>query len=181
MMKISLFSRQRSEKSSFEELVTPYVDGLYRLAYHYTQNSCDAEDLVQDLLIKLFKRADELGAIESLKPWLAKSLYHLFIDKTRHAKRQPIDHAESLEHDESSFTPVASHSSEPHREDNIRDIEYALSKLNDEQRQVIVLHDVESYTLEEISLIHDIPVGTLKSRLHRARAQIRKRLTEGTF
>ncbi len=180
-MKVSIFSRQRSEKASFEELVTPHVEGLYRLAYHYTQNRCDAEDLVQDLLIKLFKRVDELREVDSLRPWLAKSLYHLFIDKTRQAKRQPIDHAESLESDDTNFSPHASRSSEPHREDDLRDIEYALAQLNEEQRQVIVLHDVESYTLGEVSLIYDIPIGTLKSRLHRARAQLRKLLTDGTF
>ena len=180
-MKISLFSRQNSAAPSFEELISPHVEGLYRLAYHYTHNQSDAEDLVQDLLIKVFPRLDEMRKVEKLKAWLAKSLYHLFIDKTRQAHRQPIDQAESLEDDSNYFTPQANKSDTPQRQDLIRDLQYGLSQLSEDHRLIVVLHDVESYTLEEVSSIYDIPVGTLKSRLHRARAQLRKVLSDGTL
>lgn len=174
-MKISLFSRKRSDESSFEELVMPHTEGLYRLAYHYTGNTSDAEDLVQELLIKLYKRTDEMASIDNLRPWLAKSLYHLYIDRVRYSQRQPIDMAEeidSIHHSEPLSPPL----DEPSQYDLQRDLAHALAQLGDEQRQVILLHDVESYTLEELSTIYDIPLGTLKSRLHRARAQLRKLL-----
>ena len=180
-MKISLFSRNRSDEASFEELVMPHVEGLYRLAYHYTQNNSDAEDLVQDLLIKVYKRAEELKNIEHLRPWLAKTLYHLFIDKKRQAGRQPVDNSDHYDPNDGETAHLATPSSSgPQRQDLIRDIEYGLSLLSEDHRHLIVMHDIESYTLEELSEILDTPVGTLKSRLHRGRANLRKILEEGT-
>lgn len=180
-MKISIFSKQSSDKVSFEELISPHVENLYRLAFHYTHNKSDAEDLVQDLLTKLFPRTDEMRNVENLKAWLAKSLYNLFIDKTRYANRQPVDQADSLDADTTHFTPQSQKLDSPQRHDLIRDLQYALSQLSEEHRLVVVLHDVESYTLEEVSNIYDVPIGTLKSRLHRARAQLRKFLSDGTL
>lgn len=180
-MKISLFSKQRGGDVSFEEIISPYVEHLYRIAYHYTQNQSDAEDLVQDLLVKLFPKTAEMRQVDNLKAWLARSLYNLFIDKTRQANRQPTNKAESLDDENQYFTPSAAPSSTPQQHDLIRDLERALGQLSEDHRLVVVLHDVESYTLEEVSKIYDIPVGTLKSRLHRARAQLRKYLSDGTI
>lgn len=176
---ISLFSNWRSDQSAFEALVMPHVSGLYRLAYHYCGQQSDAEDLVQELLLKLIHRIEEMQKVERLRPWLAKALYHLFIDRLRSQQRSPIDTMQPDQVETMQAGAVAGESSE--RLVLIDNIAQALRQLNHEQRMLVVMHDVENYTLAELETILDTPLGTLKSRLHRARAKLRQILSdEGT-
>ncbi len=78
-----LFSKFRDTGPSFEALLMPQLAQLHRLAYHYTGQQCDAEDLVQELLLKLYPRLKELQRVKKLRPWLAKALYRLFVDRCR--------------------------------------------------------------------------------------------------
>ncbi len=177
-MKIGIFSRHRGLEPSFEELVAPHLERLYRLAYRYSGNQADAEDLIQDLLIKLVPRIDELRKVEQLYPWLVKALYRLHIDRFRRSSRNPVDggYNEHIEHTAEANPNELS----PARVGLIRDLQAALYQLSEEQRALIVMHDMESYTLAELEEILDTPIGTLKSRLHRSRAKLRKLLKEGT-
>ncbi len=179
-MKISLFPNQRGNGPSFEELLMPHMEQLHRLAYHYTGQQSDAEDLVQDLVVKLFQKNETLQKIEKLRPWLAKSLYRIYIDRWRQQKRQATDTAdhETLENhsiNTNSITFIDRYSI-------IHDLQWAMTLLNDDQRILITMHDAEAYTLEELSMVLEAPIGTLKSRLHRGRAKLRELLTsDGTI
>jgi RNA polymerase sigma-70 factor (ECF subfamily) len=175
-MKISLFSRRRGSRDAFEALVMPHVDGLYRLAYRYCGQQSDAEDLVQELLLKLIHRVDEMERVERLRPWLAKALYHLFIDRLRREQRHPVDSLEPEQLEATHAAPGSGESSE--KLVLINNIEQALGQLSEDMRVVVVMHDVENYTLAELETILDAPIGTLKSRLHRARAKLREILDE---
>lgn len=175
-MKISLFARWRGGRDTFEDLVMPHVNGLYRLAYHYCGQQSDAEDLVQELLLKLIHRVDEMERVEKLRPWLAKALYHLFIDRLRRQQRNPVDtlQPELLE----AHHAEAGSGSCAEKLVLIDNIEQALKRLSHEQRMLVVMHDVENYPLAELEIILETPIGTLKSRLHRARARLRRILDE---
>jgi len=166
----------------------PHLDHLYRLAYRYTRSVSDAEDLIQDLLVKLYPRVDELRRIEKLRPWLARVLYRMFIDSIRRQARSPIESASELNDphvNEIDFEYIDSYDGNP--EDRIsrnRELHLLATKidqLSEEHRSVIILHDVEGYTLDEMQKILDCPIGTLKSRLHRARIHLRRLLSDGTF
>ncbi len=178
-MKFNFFSKPKDYSTIFEALVLPHVPHLHRLAQRYCGNKHDAEDLVQDLLVKLYPRTEELETVESLKPWLTKSLYHLYIDKIRSNKRSPIDDKQVNDTDIYADTSISQPSS--NRQDTIKDLQKALNQLDDTHRVLIIMHDVESYTLVELEKILDTPVGTLKSRLHRGRAKLRKIINEGTL
>jgi len=178
-MKFNLFSKPKDYSAAFEALVLPHVPQLHRLAYRYCGNRPDAEDLVQDLLIKLYPRTEEIGTIESLKPWLAKSLYHLYIDRIRAHNRSPINDRQV--NDTEVYEDTSSTQLSADRHNMIRDLQAALDQLEDKHRILIIMHDVESYTLTELETILDAPVGTLKSRLHRGRAKLRNILDKGTF
>lgn len=168
--------RTKSEVQRFEEMVRPYLDRLYRLAYRFTGSAEDAEDLVQALLVKLVPQESRLAEVEQLGPWLARSLYYLYVDQTRHRAKSPLDQTEgegdTLLHDLS-----ADQASQPdeavERLLTRQRIAQALERLPEEQRALIAWHDIEGYTLEELAEQHGIPIGTLKSRLHRARARLR--------
>lgn len=154
----------------------PYIGHLYRVAYRLTGQQEAAEDLVQDIMLHFYPRLDELKKIASLKPWLTRSLYNRFIDNIRKDKRNPV--ADALE--DTVLETVTDQSPVPEHEveqDLMQQrLEHALQQLNEDQRHVVMLHDMEGYTLTELADIMSVPVGTLKSRLHRARNSIRQSL-----
>jgi RNA polymerase sigma-70 factor (ECF subfamily) len=170
----------------FEALLRPHVDKLYRLAYRLTGEVADAEDLVQDVLIKVYGRRDELSSLESLAPWLGRVLYNRFVDHTRQFSRQRLrtvamDHATDLSA-ASLRSDLAGPEAEAELAHDISRLRRALPKLSQEHRTVLLMHDSEGYKLTEIQAITGVPTGTLKSRLHRARARLRDLVDEdGTF
>ena len=161
-------------QSRFEQLLRPHLQNLYRLALRYTGNRDDAEDLVQELMLKLYPRLDELQRVDHLAPWLARVLYRLFIDEYRRRQRSPLDPVD----DEQQLYQTHS-SNEPEPPDTADSkltralLESALARLGSEQRMLVLMHDVDGYSLLEISDIVDLPVGTIKSRLSRARHKLR--------
>lgn len=174
-------ARARLTGRTFEFLVRPHLDRLYRLAYRFTGTAEDAEDLVQALLLKLIPQEEKLAAVEQLGPWLARSLYYLYIDQTRHRAISPLDLSDA-EGDTALQDLAADLAASPEEEVEkliTRDrIAAAVARLPPEQRALIAWHDIEGYTLEELSDLHGIPIGTLKSRLHRARARLRALLMQ---
>ena len=173
---VDFFSRKQSP-DEFEAMLKPHVGHLYRVAYRLTNQADAAEDLVQDVILHFYPKYQELKKIENLKPWLARSLYNLFIDNLRKSKRNPITGAA----EESVLESVSDQNVAPERETEQelmnKRLNSALDQLNEDQRYVVMLHDMEGYTLTELAEIMATPVGTLKSRLHRARNSIKLSLS----
>jgi RNA polymerase sigma-70 factor (ECF subfamily) len=172
-----------SAQATFETLVQPHLKPLFRLAYRLTRNREDAEDLIQELLLKLYPRSRELMEVERLRPWLARVMYRIFIDNHRRYTRSPvylaIDHV-STDQDIDPIDNLACPGDNPEQETErsalARHLFKVIDRLSEDHRHVLSLHDIEGYTLEEMQLILDCPIGTLKSRLHRARARLRELL-----
>lgn len=163
--------------SKFEELVHPHLNYLYRLAFRFCGNQEDAEDLVQDLLIKLYPKRNELEKVEKLRPWMTTSLYRMFVDGFRKKTRSPLE----LIDDETTFyeTTVAQDSTPDKtlaEDQRIDKIQEAFSRLSEDHRALMTLHDIEGYRLVELESMLGVPVGTLKSRIHRARARMKELL-----
>lgn len=170
---------------SFERLLKPHLDRLYRLAFRLTGSKPEAEDLFQDVLVKVYERLDTLLDLDEPGSWLCRVMYNHFVDgKRRHARARLVAVEEgqlpgrSLESLPGKLDPAV----DAERADNIMRLDAALAKLSEDHRLVVLLHDSEGYTLQEIHEITGDPVGTLKSRLHRARARLKELLAEdGTF
>lgn len=169
--------QQPSVHQQFETLLQPHLQRLYQLAFRFTGQRADAEDLVQDVVIKLYPRLQEMQKIEKLSPWLARVLYRHFVDRTRSKQRSPIH---LVADDEATPEDYSNGSTGPadNTEESILQnrLQSALQRLNDDQRALVILHDVEGYTLNEIHRMHDVSIGTLKSRLNRARSRLRELL-----
>jgi RNA polymerase sigma-70 factor (ECF subfamily) len=166
--------------SRFEELVHPHINYLYRLAFRFCGNQEDAEDLVQDLLIKLYPKRDELEKVEKLRPWMTTSLYRMFVDNFRKKARSPLE----LIDDETAFyDTTVSEDPTPDKtlaeDQRINQLQAAFNRLSENHRVLLTLHDIEGYRLVEIESMLSVPVGTLKSRIHRARARMRELLSSG--
>jgi RNA polymerase sigma-70 factor (ECF subfamily) len=174
---------------AFERLVRPHFDRLYRLAWRLAGSKAEAEDLFQELLIKAYGKIDDLASIDQPGPWLCRVMYNLFIDEKRRFARQRMHTVEEGQltgdgidglagTDDSGYDPVA----ENERIEQIQRLDTALAQLSDEHRVVVLLHDTEGYKLNEIQELTGAPVGTIKSRLHRARARLREILSnDGTL
>ena len=180
------FTAEPAAPASFEALLRPHLDRLYRLAYRLTGNRPDAEDLVQDVLVKLYARRDELSSIDDLSPWVGRVLYNQFVDQRRRYRRMRMSlvdiagdagQGDALDRLPSQLPGPESHAA---GEFDIKQVDEALARLNEDQRIAVLLHDAEGYSLEEIQRVTAVPTGTLKSRLHRARARLRELLADGT-
>ena len=172
-----------SKEKRFASQISPHLQNLYRQAYRLTNSQDNAEDLVQDLLLRLYEKQLNFSEIQNLQGWLLRSLYNQFIDNTRKQNRSPVDLREF-----DSDTILESHSDDslsPHMLFQQQLTEKALIqvmlKLNPDQQALMALHDIEGYTLTELSDILDTPTGTLKSRLHRARKTVRNELLTEPF
>lgn len=165
---INLFKNRKNPADRFERFIRPHIDTLYRLAYRLCQNQDDAEDLVQQFLSRLFEKIDQMEALEKPVPWLKRGLYNLYVDNYRRRNREAAVFS-SEEYADNMVVTSETPQTMANNRDLSQSIEKALKALNEDQRIVVVLHDSEGYTLDEISEIQQVPLGTLKSRLNRAR------------
>lgn len=183
---IQLFRNRRGKKHQFIELLRPHIDILYRMAYHWTQSQADAEDLVQDILTRLASRVEELQKVEVLRPWLIRTLYNRYVDLYRRQSNSPVEHEHDTWHpnDEELGSRVERARDDRDLIGQLEDQQAllkALQELDEGQRDAILLHDVEGYTALEVADILAVSVGTVKSRVHRARTHLKKLLSPGTF
>lgn len=186
---LRLWQRRDGGAPDFERVMRPHLPALYRLAYRLTGTETDSEDLLQELLLRLHVRTSEVAGLDRPDIWLARVLYRLYVDEYRRSRLRPRPAADFRDDRDDGNDPVTGAEGtadfEPENRaerafDSAR-LQQALDALPEDQRAVVLLHDVEGYRLTELTGLLDIPVGTLKSRLHRARRRLRGLLTEGTF
>lgn len=169
------------QKLAFERLVRPHFDRLFRLAWRLTGAQAEAEDLFQELLLKAFGQLDDLVTRDQPGAWLCRVMYNLFIDERRRFARRRMLTVEEGQLAGDGIAGLAGPGDPAHdhgRHETLKQLDAALAQLSDEHRIVVLLHDSEGYKLTEIQELTNIPVGTIKSRLHRARARLREILTE---
>ena len=174
----------RDDSLTFERIVRPHLDRLYRLAWRLTGSKPEAEDLFQELLVRAFGKLDDLVAVDDAGPWLCRVMYNLFIDQKRRFARTRLRFVEEgqLAGDGIEGLPgPGSPDYDNSRYETIVRLDKALKQLSDDHRIVVLLHDSEGYKISEIQQITGVAAGTVKSRLHRARARLREILsTDGT-
>ncbi len=161
---------------AIQDQIVAHADALYGLARRLTGRTGDAEDLVQETLVRALRAAPKLAEGSQLKAWLFRILRNAFYDLHRGLKRQRD--VDSLQDDEATIEPDwLRGDAELDRLRGVvaREIEEAMAKLSVESKTVLLL-DVEGFTEAEIADIMDCPVGTVKSRLMRARMSLRKLL-----
>jgi RNA polymerase sigma-70 factor (ECF subfamily) len=177
-----VFQAPLRHEDRFTALVRPHISAMYRMAYRWTQNRDEAEDLVQDVLTRMIPRLEELAAVEKLKPWLIKVMYRRYVDLYRRSVNSPIDANIDWHSDDNLFEErIADTRHDIERLELQRALNQAMECLDDYQRDVIFLHDVEGHSALDVADILDISVGTVKSRLHRARKKLKTALEVGTF
>lgn len=160
---------------TWEEIVREHSGRVYRLAYRLTGNQHDAEDLTQEVFVRVFRSLDSYtpGTFEG---WLHRITTNLFLDQARRRARIRMDTLG----ENADLLPAHIESGSPERRfehANLDlDVQAALDALPPEYRAAVVLCDIEGLSYEEIAATLGIKMGTVRSRIHRARSQLRRRL-----
>lgn len=172
---------QRAKQEKFNKEMVPHLDALYNFALQLTTDPNDAKDLVQNTIVKAYRFFDSYEMGTNAKSWLFRILNNSYINDYRRKSNLPgfVDYDEV-----SSFFEIIrdERTNTTDLEDIIYrnllndDISKALSNLKEKYRSVVVLCDLEDFTYEEISNMLDLPIGTVRSRLHRGRLLLKDQL-----
>jgi RNA polymerase sigma-70 factor (ECF subfamily) len=170
----------------FEQQVVPVIGDLYRHALRLTRQHADAEDLVQDTLAKAFAGFDSFRPGSNIYAWLYRILINTHISNCRKTQRRPVQQlAEEIT--DLHVVAGAAHSGVglPSAEDQAlksfgdHDVMAAMRALPEQFRTTVYYADIEQLTCKEIAAVMNTPIGTVVSRLHRGRRQLRRLLADG--
>ena len=174
---------EKEKQEIFDHEFLPHINSMYNFGYRLTLDRDDAKDLVQDTYFKAFRFIESFQRGTNAKAWLFRILKNSFINDYRKKVKEPnkVDYQEvesyyNSEDVDRQITPDL-------RVDALKDmigdeISYALNALDVDFRTGIILCDLEGFKYEEMAKILDIPIGTVRSRLHRARQLLKEKLSE---
>lgn len=168
--------------AAFEELLQRHLRGIYRVAYRLAGNHDDAEDLAQEALVEAFRAFDRYQPGTHFDRWLYRIMTHTHIDRLRRRGRRPevsLD-APVGPGGDPLVALVGDDRDDPQRLVEVMDldgaIQAALDRLPEEFRTAVVLADIEGLSYDEVAVAVGCPIGTVRSRLHRARQMLRSAL-----
>lgn len=174
---------ETEKQNIFNQEFMPHINSMYNFAYRLTLDQDDAKDLLQDTYLKAFRFIDSFQQGTNAKAWLFRILKNSFINDYRKKSKEPskVDYqeVESYYNSEEVDRQITPDLRVEALQDMIGDeISVALNSLDVDFRTVIILCDLEGFKYEEMAKILDIPIGTVRSRLHRARNLLKEKLSE---
>jgi RNA polymerase sigma-70 factor (ECF subfamily) len=172
------------EKRRFQQDALPLLDPLYGAALRMTRNPADAEDLVQETMLRAYRSFDRFQAGTNLKAWLFRILTNAYINVYRKRQREPQKVSSEQVEDFDLYQELHNHDSQFDETpetivlDSLvdSDILEAIDDLPEQFRLAVVLSDIEGFSYAEMAEIMDVPMGTVMSRLHRGRKALQRRL-----
>jgi RNA polymerase sigma-70 factor (ECF subfamily) len=173
----------REQSAIFNQEFMPNINAMYNFAYKLTLDEEDAKDLVQDTFLKAFRFIHSFEKGTNAKAWLFRILKNSFINEFRKQSKLPkkVDYQEVetfYNSDDADYDSTIDLRTEAVKNLIGDEVTVAINNLPVEFRTVIILADLESFTYEEMASILDIPVGTVRSRLHRARSILKQKLEQ---
>jgi RNA polymerase sigma-70 factor (ECF subfamily) len=175
---------KRRDEAAFTELIRLYEKRIFQLVLRMLQDRGEAEDVAQDVFLTVFKSIDSFRGDSKLSTWLYRvATNHCknrikYLERRARGKKTELD--EVAEHDrvESASMSASAQLARPDQQAEANQMEAimrrAIAELDEDQRELVILRDVENMSYEEIQEITGLPEGTVKSRLHRARLQLAK-------
>lgn len=174
---IMLFNRRDAKREQFQRMADSAYPALFGTALRLTRDKEDADDLTQEALVRAYEAFDRFDG-ENFKAWILRIATNLYINRYRQRRRQ--GKTASLDDEESSYEPIDAPENAPDRllfdEMLGSEIEEALAKVPEIFRICVILSDLEGLSYDEVATAVDIPVGTVRSRIARGRAALRKEL-----
>lgn len=161
---------------AWNELLRLYASRIYNLAVHFAGSAADAEDLTQEIFLRLYQNLRQYRGDVPLAAWALRLSRNLCIDHYRRARRErrsTVVSDEVLQHMPALDDPQA----EAVGRQQLRTVYRALEEMPEDLAEVVLLRDLQGWSLEETAVSLEVPVGTVKSRLHRARLELAERVT----
>ena len=172
--RILCMNKKATQAEIFETLLKPHMNSMYKTAYRLVSDRDAAEDLVQEALVKLYPKTDEMQVVEMLGPWLKKVVYRQFVDELRKKTRRPENYLANGDGEIGNMNNPADNPEKMVEISEIRkNLQAALDSLDERHRLVVMMHLVEGYTLNEMSEIYDVPQETLKTQIRRAKVRLK--------
>jgi RNA polymerase sigma-70 factor (ECF subfamily) len=171
-----------TKRREFQEEALPHMDALYRTALRMTKNENDAQDLVQEAMVKAYRHWDKFETGSNCRAWLFKIMTNIFINEYRSKSRAPVSVNVDDIDDNYLYGQLANLGPEENPERELfakifdDDVKKAIEELPEDFRMVVVLSFLEGFSYQEIADITDLQLGTVKSRLHRGRKLLQKQL-----
>ncbi len=179
---------KRRDEAAFNELVRLYQGKIYRLVFRMIGDAGEAEDLAQEVFVTVFKSIDGFRGDSKLSTWMYRvATNHCknrikYLGRRAHKKKKEFDEVGDRDAIESASMSTSATVPRPDEMADAKQMESlikkALGELPDDQRELVVLRDIENMTYEEIQEVTGLPAGTVKSRLHRARLALQTRVAE---
>ena len=178
-----LTKKEIRKQSDFNDEIIPHLDALYNFGLSLTSDPNDAEDLVQDTIVKAYRFFSSYEKGTNAKAWLFRILKNSYINNYRRKSKKPqqVDYDEVATFYETiraERTDTSDLEDTMYRELIDDDITKALDRIPEDFRTVVLLCDVEDFTYEEIANMLDVPIGTIRSRLHRGRNLLKAQLLD---
>lgn len=172
---------RKGDQRAFAEIVSNYKDKLFHLAFRMTGNRQEAEDVVQDTFLRVFKNLDRYDENQKFSTWIYRIATNLCIDRLRKRRQVFSLDAESSDHEGlDGYAMLPSDDRTPESElllsETQRLLHQAMDTLPVKYKSVMVLRYIQDLSLQEISDVLDLPVTTVKTRVHRGREFLRKKL-----
>lgn len=171
---------QRAKQGSleaFNELVVRHQEKIFNAVYRFCSNWDDACDITQRAFINAFRKISEFKGDSAFTTWMYRIAFNQSVSFRRESGRQK---AVSLYTKDDEMVREPAYEENPgermESDDSRRKVQQALGLLEEEDRQIIILKDLQNYSYDEIAAVLDIPKGTVRSRLHRARLELRAKL-----
>lgn len=181
-----IFKFQNEDLDAFNEIVYRFKDRLFNFLFRYTGNKEDAEDLAQESFIKLYMSKHLYTEIAKFSTWfytmalnLARTQRRAKFSKSRGSGNQTLSLNEVIynpQKNDNLTSSVLSTDSEANSSTESYHIQKAINSLDDKHKEVIILRDIQDFDYEEISKILEVPLGTVRSRINRAREQLKEML-----
>lgn len=180
---VSLIARSKQgDREAFNQLVARYQTQTYNFAYRMTNNREDAEDIYQEAFIHAFRGIKSFRSDSAFSTWLYRIVRNVYLDEQKRRRSRPyISLEESIETEDGTISrDVQDDAPLPDQtvlvNEKRRVVHRAIAQLPERQREILILYDLLGYTYEDIANILEINVGTVKSRLNRARRGLKDRL-----
>lgn len=167
----------RGRTEAFEELVRRYQDRLYNTVYRLLGHAEDARDAVQEAFINAYQSLNSFKGDSQFYTWLYRIAINTAISLKRKSRSMPVSGSDRGLGEPIDPSPASSPGHALEMAEDERRVQKALNRLSPEHRAVLILKDLEGQKYEEMAEILNVPIGTVRSRLHRARSEMRQLLT----
>ena len=168
---------RQGDARAWEELVRRHQDRILNLAYQFTGNREEARDLAQEIFVRLYRKIDRYDSSRSFKTWFNSLARNLCIDHYRQKRSQPSIHGTPVDEMGTLAAPVESPHRRAERRSESEFLMRAMDRLGEASREALVLKELQGHSIEEVAAMLELPVGTVKSRLFRARLELAQTIT----